>query len=81
MELSKDHSVLSQVKLEESIEEKYSKSQAFSSVIIRPDEVKRIWKIAKSKNAMLKFYQALYKPKSYEQEKVEYNTINILAEY
>ena len=34
------------------------------------------------KQELVRFFQELYKPKSqFEQEKVEYNQINILAEY
>ena len=50
--------------------------------ILKPSDITRIWKSARMKDELVKFFQELYKPSSqFEEEKVEYNQINILAEY
>ena len=47
-----------------------------------PKDVQTLWASTRLKDELVKFFQNLYKPASqYEQEKVEYNKINILAEY
>jgi hypothetical protein len=52
------------------------------SYMLKPSDIKDIWKNSKVRNAMFAFMQNYFKPKSsYEPEKVEYNALNILAEY
>ena len=49
---------------------------------LKPSDVDRIYRSTRMKAELVNFFQDLYKPKSqFEQEKVEYNQINILAEY
>lgn len=53
-----------------------------SDFVLNPSDIKRIWRANRMKEAIVKFLQDLYKPASqFEEEKVEYNKINILAEY
>lgn len=53
-----------------------------SDYILKPSDVTRTWKAARMKEELIEFFQELYKPASqYEEEKVEYNQITILAEY
>ena len=53
-----------------------------SAFIITPVDVRRMFNSPRTKEELVKFFQDLYKPKSqFEQERVEYNQINILAEY
>ena len=50
--------------------------------VILPTDVRQLWASNRIKDELVKFFQELYKPASqYEQEKVEYNKINILSEY
>ena len=54
----------------------------FNSYMIKPSNVKEIWSIFKVKKAMQDFMQWYFRPKSsYEPERVDYNALNILAEY
>jgi hypothetical protein len=47
-----------------------------------PSDVTKVWRSTRVKDYLVSFLQELYKPKSqFEQEKVEYNQINILAEF
>lgn len=42
--------------------------------ILKPSDIKRIWKSARMKDELVKFFQELYKPASqFEEDKVEYN--------
>lgn len=53
-----------------------------SAFILSPVDVRRIFNAPRPKEELVKFFQELYKPKSqFEQERVEYNQINILADY
>ena len=50
--------------------------------MLKPSDIRDIWKNSKVKNAMFAFLQDYFKPRSqYEPERVEYNALNILAEY
>jgi len=50
--------------------------------MLKPSDINEIWKNSKVRNAMFAFMQNYFKPKSsYEPEKVEYNALNILAEF
>jgi hypothetical protein len=47
-----------------------------------PSDITKIWRSTRLKDEIVKHLQNLFKPKSqFEQEKVEYNHINILAEF
>lgn len=53
-----------------------------SNYILLPSDIETLWKSMRVKDELVKFLQEKYKPKSqFEQEKVEYNQINILAEF
>ena len=50
--------------------------------VLLPTDIKKLWKSTRVKEELVAFLQNLYKPKSqYDTEKVEYNQINILAEF
>lgn len=50
--------------------------------IISSLKVKEIWANSKPKNALLEHLQWYFRPKSsYDVERVDYNALNILAEY
>jgi hypothetical protein len=54
----------------------------FESVMIKPSKVNKLWKMFKVKLGIFNFLQNHFKPRSnYEPERVEYNALNILAEY
>jgi len=54
----------------------------FEEYMIRPSQVRDIWRNSKSKNAMFTFMCEHFKPRTqYEPERVEYNALNILSEY
>ena len=56
--------------------------ECFNNYMIKPSNVKEIWSIFKVKKAMQDFMQWYFRPKSsYEPERVDYNALNILAEY
>lgn len=66
----------------EDVEHKLIESGKIASFILKPTDIQRIWKSTKMKQELVLFFQELYKPKSqFDQERVEYNQINILAEY
>ena len=53
-----------------------------SDYILKPSDVTALWSAPRLKQELVAFFQELYKPASkFEEEKVEYNQINILAEY
>ena len=53
-----------------------------SEYILLPSDITKIWRSTRLKDELVKHLQNLFKPKSqFEQEKVEYNHINILAEF
>ena len=55
---------------------------AFSEYIIKPSNLKQIWSTFKVKKAMLDYLQWYFRPRnSYDPERVDYNALNILAEY
>ena len=50
--------------------------------IIKPSDVREMWNASKVKAKMFAFLQNHFKPRSqYEPERIEYNALNILAEY
>lgn len=50
--------------------------------MLKPSNIKGIWTIFKVKKAMFDFLTWYFRPKSsYDPERVEYNALNILAEY
>ena len=54
----------------------------YESYMIKPSNLKNIWQTFKVKKAMFEFMQWYFRPKnSYEPERVDYNALNILAEY
>ena len=54
----------------------------FEAYMIKPSNLKAIWSTFKVKKAMFEFMQWYFRPKSsYEPERVDYNALNILAEY
>ena len=56
--------------------------ERFEKVIVKPGEVARIWNSSHMKEDLITVFQEYFKPKSsIEQEKVEYNEINIFAEF
>ena len=58
------------------------KEKLINDFVLKPSDIQRVWKSPRMKDELVKFFQELYKPASqFEQEKVEYNQINILAEY
>jgi len=54
----------------------------FSDLIIKPIDVTDVWSKSKSKEAILDRLALHFKPKSsFDVERVDYNALNILAEY
>jgi hypothetical protein len=54
----------------------------FEEYMLKPSQVRDIWRNSKSRNAMFTFMQDHFKPRShYEPERVEYNALNILSEF
>lgn len=54
----------------------------FENLILKPQHVDRIWDSSHMKEDLILILQEFFKPKSsIEQEKVEYNEINIFSEY
>ena len=54
----------------------------FEQCMLKPSNLRDIWTVFKVKKAMVDFMTWYFRPKSsYEPERVEYNAINILAEY
>lgn len=57
-------------------------SAKFSEVILRPSHLKKVWSSSNMKEELISIFQEHFKPKSsLEQEKVEYNEINIFSEF
>lgn len=71
--------------VEEEPEEKevvVSIDDGFETHMLKPSEIARLSGASKLKVVMLQFYQWFFRPRSsYENERVDYNTLNILAEY
>lgn len=66
----------------ENLELKLIGAGKINKFIFKPSDVKRLWASNRVKEEIILFLQDLFKPDSqFEQEKVEYNQINILAEY
>ena len=66
----------------ESVQRKLLQYGKLTEYVFKPSDVRDIWASSRVKDELVKFFQELYKPASqYEQEKVEYNKINILSEY
>ena len=66
----------------EALEQKLRINGKFDGFIMTPSDVKNVWASNRMKEELVKFFQELYKPASqFEEEKVEYNKINILAEF
>ncbi len=75
-------SSMSLVEEEDSKQIDLSDPECFDSYMIKPTNVKEIWSIFKVKKAMQDFMSWYFRPKnSYEPERVDYNALNILAEY
>ena len=54
----------------------------FRGLILKPSLIKKIWTSSNMKEEFIHIFQDFFKPKSsLEQEKVEYNEINIFSEY
>ena len=54
----------------------------FNNYLIKPSNIRTIFSTFKVKKAMFDYFQWYFRPKaSYEPERVEYNALNILAEY
>ena len=54
----------------------------FDQCMIKPSNLKDIWSTFKVKKAMFDYMQWYFRPRnSYEPERVDYNALNILAEY
>ena len=54
----------------------------FEDSMLKPSNISEIWKNSKVKVAMFNFMANYFKPRtSYEPERVEYNALNILADY
>ena len=54
----------------------------FDQYMIKPSNIKDIWRTFKVKKAMFEFMEWYFRPKtSYEPERIDYNALNILAEY
>jgi hypothetical protein len=54
----------------------------FEGYMIKPSTIISIWKNSKVKVAMFNFLANYFKPRtSYEPERIEYNALNILADY
>ena len=55
---------------------------SFTNYMLKPSNLKQIWSGSRVKNAMFEFMQWFFRPRnSYEPERVDYNALNILAEY
>ena len=56
--------------------------EAFTHSMLKPSDVKDIWSIFKVHKKMFNFMQWYFRPRSsFEPERVDYNALNILAEY
>ena len=54
----------------------------FDQCMIKPSNLRDIWSTFKVKKAMFDYMQWYFRPRnSYEPERVDYNALNILAEY
>ena len=54
----------------------------YTDCIIKPSTVQAVWSKSKTKQAVLEHLQWYFKPRSsYEPERVDYNCLNIFAEY
>ena len=54
----------------------------YMDAILNPSTIASIWSKSKSKQAMLERLQWFFRPRnSYEQERVDYNCLNIFAEF
>ena len=54
----------------------------FEGFIIKPKAVKKLWKTPRIKEGLIEIFSNHFKPKSsIEEQKVEYNEINIFAEF
>ena len=54
----------------------------FKDAVLKPSTVSEIWATFKVKAAMIKYLTWYFRPKnSYDPERVDYNALNILAEY
>ncbi len=57
-------------------------ADAFAEFIFKPSDVTEVWSKSRSKEAMLDHLAVYFKPKSsFDVERVDYNALNILAEY
>ena len=55
---------------------------SFNCSMLKPSNIKQIWSGFKVHKAMFDFMQWYFRPRnSYEPERVDYNALNILAEY
>ena len=54
----------------------------FNNYLIKPSNIRTIWSTFKVKKSMFDYLQWYFLPKnSYDTERVDYNALNILAEY
>ena len=54
----------------------------FKDAVLKPSTVAEIWSTFKVKASMIKYLTWYFRPKnSYDPERVDYNALNILAEY
>ena len=57
-------------------------SSRFESFILKPSHIHKVWEGTRMKEDLIEIFQEHFKPKSsIEQMKVEYNEINIFAEF
>ena len=72
-----------QVEIEEQVEQIEELDHiSFNNYMLKPGNIKQIWSGFKVHKAMFDFMQFYFRPRnSYEPERVDYNALNILAEY
>ena len=62
--------------------EAFDDNVCFNNVILKPSNIGSIWLTFKVKKSMFDYMQWYFRPRnSYEPERVDYNALNILAEY
>lgn len=64
------------------LEQALSDNGSLDGYLMLPSEIERLWKHARVKDELVKFFQEKWKPKNqFDPEKIEYNQIIIVAEY
>ncbi len=63
-------------------EEQAPEPQEWESFIIHPDHVEAFWVSPRPKEAMIEHYQKTFNPENkLDEEKLDYNELNIVAEF